>query len=128
MVACWLRATVRCEIVPAIWQLASPQSVQLRKETPWLLSRITVCNAPIAGVQRRHEASKNNERERKNLCNAKQNAQKRLKAHLTMRKHNEERSMTAAESRGLKRGNRVCWRGDATDGGIVTELSWDRLG
>jgi hypothetical protein len=35
--------------------------------------------------------------------------------------------MTAAESKGLKRGNRVYWRGDATDGGRVTELSWDAV-
>ncbi len=35
--------------------------------------------------------------------------------------------MTAAESKGLKRGNRVYWRGDATDGGIIIETSWDTV-
>ena len=35
--------------------------------------------------------------------------------------------MTAAESKDLKTGNRVYWRGDATDGGSVTELSWDAV-
>ena len=35
--------------------------------------------------------------------------------------------MNAAESRGLKRGSRVNWRGDATDGGIITEMSWDAV-
>jgi hypothetical protein len=44
-----------------------------------------------------------------------------------MRRHNDEKSMTAAESKGLKTGNRVYWRGDATDGGSVTELSWDAV-
>ena len=33
--------------------------------------------------------------------------------------------MTAAESKGLKKGSRVYWRGDATDGGRITEISWD---
>ena len=60
---------------PATRQLASLQSVQFRKETTWLTNRITVCNALIATVQRRHGASKNRERERKNLRNAKPNAQ-----------------------------------------------------
>ena len=32
-----------------------------------------------------------------------------------------------AESKGLKKGNRVYWRGDATDGGIITEMSWDAV-
>ena len=32
--------------------------------------------------------------------------------------------MTAAESKGLEKGGRVYWRGDAADGGSVTELSW----
>ena len=35
--------------------------------------------------------------------------------------------MDAAESRGLKKGNRVYWRGDATDSGIITEMSWDAV-
>jgi hypothetical protein len=33
--------------------------------------------------------------------------------------------MTAAESKGLKKGSRVYWRGDAADGGSITEISWD---
>ena len=35
--------------------------------------------------------------------------------------------MTAAESKGLKKGSRVYWRGDATDGGRITEISWDAV-
>jgi hypothetical protein len=35
--------------------------------------------------------------------------------------------MTPAESKKLKKGNRVCWRGDAADSGIVTETSWDAV-
>jgi len=57
----------------------------------------------IATVQHEHGASKNSERERKNLLNAKPNVRLRLKAHLTMIRHNEERSMNVAESKGLKR-------------------------
>ena len=39
--------------------------------------------------------------------------------------------MNTSESKGLKRGSRVYWRGDANDGGIITNMSWDghdRLG
>jgi hypothetical protein len=78
-------------------------------------------------VQHAHGPSKSSKRERKNLLNAKPNVQLRLKAHLTMIRHNEESSMNAAESKGLKRGSRVYWRGDATDGGIVTDMSWDAV-
>jgi hypothetical protein len=35
--------------------------------------------------------------------------------------------MTAAESKGLKKGSRVYWQGDATDGGIITKMSWDAV-
>src|SRR6476661_7425967 len=35
--------------------------------------------------------------------------------------------MTVTESKGLKKGNRVYWRGDATDSGIITEMSWDAV-
>ena len=35
--------------------------------------------------------------------------------------------MNAAESKGLKKGNRVYWRGDAADSGIITEMSWDAV-
>ena len=35
--------------------------------------------------------------------------------------------MTVAESKDLKKGARVYWRGDAADGGIVTETSWDAV-
>ena len=31
------------------------------------------------------------------------------------------------ESKGFKKGTRVYWRGDAADGGIVTETSWDAV-
>jgi hypothetical protein len=32
--------------------------------------------------------------------------------------------VTADESRKLRHGNRVCWRGNVTDGGIITSHSW----
>ena len=35
--------------------------------------------------------------------------------------------MTAAESKDLKKGSRVYWRGDATDGGSIAEMSWDAV-
>jgi hypothetical protein len=35
--------------------------------------------------------------------------------------------MTVTESKDLKKGNRVYWRGDATDCGIITETSWDAV-
>ena len=35
--------------------------------------------------------------------------------------------MTATESRNLKKGNRVFWRGDAADGGTVRSISWDAV-
>ena len=35
--------------------------------------------------------------------------------------------MTASESKGLKKGSHVYWRGDATDGGSITEISWDAV-
>ena len=43
-----------------------------------------------------------------------------------MRRENKER-ITAAESKGLKIGSRVYWRGDAADRGIITEMSWDAV-
>ena len=35
--------------------------------------------------------------------------------------------MKANESKGLKKGTRVYWRGDAADSGMVTETSWDAV-
>ena len=35
--------------------------------------------------------------------------------------------MTAAESKNLKKGDRVFWRGDAADGGTVRGRSWDAV-
>jgi len=35
--------------------------------------------------------------------------------------------MTVTESKGLKKGNRVYWRGDATDSGRITETSCDAV-
>ena len=35
--------------------------------------------------------------------------------------------MNATNSKGLKTGNRVYWRGDKTDSGIVTETSWNAV-
>jgi hypothetical protein len=81
----------------------------------------------IATVQPERGASKNSKRERKNLLDGKPNVQLRLKAHLTTIRHNEERSVNTSESKGLKRGSRVYWRGDDTDGGIITDRSWDAV-
>jgi hypothetical protein len=36
-------------------------------------------------------------------------------------------TMTVTESKDLKKGNRVYWRGEAADYGIVTETSWDAV-
>jgi hypothetical protein len=33
--------------------------------------------------------------------------------------------MTAAESRGLKKDSRIYWRGDATDGGSISDIRWE---
>jgi hypothetical protein len=47
--------------------------------------------------------------------------------------HNDPRvsgrglNMTAAESNKLRKGNRVCWRGDAADSGTISETSWDAV-
>jgi hypothetical protein len=57
---------------------------------------------------------------------AKPNAQSSRIA-LTMTRHIEVRYMTAAESKGLKKGSHVNWRGDTTDGGIITDVSWDAV-
>ena len=35
--------------------------------------------------------------------------------------------MNAAESKGLTKGSRVYWRCDASDGGTITEMSWDAV-
>ena len=35
--------------------------------------------------------------------------------------------MTIKESKDLKKGSRVYWRGEAADSGIVTETSWDAV-
>jgi hypothetical protein len=35
--------------------------------------------------------------------------------------------MTVTESKGLKKGARVYWQGDAGDSGIITETSWDAV-
>ena len=35
--------------------------------------------------------------------------------------------MTVAESKGLKKGRRVYWRGDAADGGSITEKNWNAV-
>jgi hypothetical protein len=35
--------------------------------------------------------------------------------------------MTVAESKGLKKGSRVYWRGHADDSGHITEISWDAV-
>ena len=35
--------------------------------------------------------------------------------------------MNAAESKGLKKGSHVYWRGDAADRGSISEMSWDAV-
>jgi hypothetical protein len=35
--------------------------------------------------------------------------------------------MTPAESKNLKKGNRVCWRGDGADSGSISGRSWDAV-
>jgi len=35
--------------------------------------------------------------------------------------------MTVDESKTLKKGSRVYWRGDANDSGLITETSWDAV-
>ena len=35
--------------------------------------------------------------------------------------------MTATESKDLKKGDHVYWRGDAADRGSITETSWDAV-
>jgi hypothetical protein len=37
------------------------------------------------------------------------------------------REMTAAESRDLKKGTRVCWQANAADCGKITEMSWNAV-
>jgi hypothetical protein len=40
---------------------------------------------------------------------------------------NGRRNMTVAESKALKKGSRVYWRGDADDSGRITQISWDAV-
>jgi predicted RecA/RadA family phage recombinase len=35
--------------------------------------------------------------------------------------------MNATESKDIKKGTRVYWRGDVTDSGVITETSWDAV-
>lgn len=35
--------------------------------------------------------------------------------------------MTPAESKGLKKGDLVYWRGDADDSGVITGTGWDSV-
>jgi hypothetical protein len=35
--------------------------------------------------------------------------------------------MTVAESKNLRKGSRVCWRGNAADCGSITETTWDAV-
>jgi hypothetical protein len=35
--------------------------------------------------------------------------------------------VTGAESKNLKKGNRICWRGDAADSGTISGTSWDAV-
>src|SRR5262249_33917585 len=42
-------------------------------------------------------------------------------------KSRRKRYMTVDESKSLKKGNRIYWRGDPADSGVVTETSWDAV-
>ena len=44
-----------------------------------------------------------------------------------MWRHNKEKSVTNDESKALKKGSHVYWRGDAADRGSITETSWDAV-
>jgi hypothetical protein len=35
--------------------------------------------------------------------------------------------VTVTESKGLKKGTRVYWQGNAADSGVITETSWDAV-
>jgi hypothetical protein len=35
--------------------------------------------------------------------------------------------VTAAESKELQKGTRVCWQGNAGDSGTITQTSWDAV-
>jgi hypothetical protein len=35
--------------------------------------------------------------------------------------------VTVAESKNLRKGNRVCWLGNAADSGSITETKWDAV-
>ena len=35
--------------------------------------------------------------------------------------------MTVTESKGLKKGQRVYWRGDPADSGVITETTWNAV-
>ena len=37
------------------------------------------------------------------------------------------RDVDATESRNLRKGTRIYWRGDAADSGVITETSWDAV-
>jgi hypothetical protein len=39
----------------------------------------------------------------------------------------ERATMTVIESKDLKKGTRVYWRGNAADSGIITKTSWDAV-
>jgi hypothetical protein len=41
--------------------------------------------------------------------------------------HYARRNVTATESKDIKKGARVYWRGDAADSGTITEKSWDAV-
>jgi hypothetical protein len=51
----------------------------------------------------------------------------KLLAVLCVREATGGATMTVTESKDLKKGARVFWRGDAADSGIVTETRWDAV-
>jgi hypothetical protein len=50
-----------------------------------------------------------------------------LLAVLCARRQAGEATVKVTESKDLKKGTRVYWRGDATDSGVITETSWDAV-
>src|ERR1700716_3556027 len=75
--------------------------------------------APKRPLGRRSEATLFAKRERKTTISC--------SPYCTRPQATQGATMTVSESKGLKKGNRIYWRGDPADSGIVTETSWDAV-
>ena len=126
-----MRATVRYESVSATLAAKLFAKCSIPKGNAMAFK-------PNYGLQRadrnRAAASKERGKTEKKEEKSKRKAERtvEIKSSSDDERQNEEMSMTAAKSKDLKRGNRVYWRGDATDGGSVTKIElgccYDRLG